>query len=214
MHLSQVQFLFTNGKNGLSSSSKSTREMYKLYQSNHKNYLSLLSEAVRLSQAPASVSNDTSSDEESSKRIAKIESYIMQLNLNGCTVNESAAALDLPVLTVKKAAALSMNIVIICDRLIHKDAFVDWELGAERLQILLDKLMKKNNGYVSAVQLYNYAKLDMAMFINDNNMDDQSKIFDMAEHLFSKENYHDVHYSFQGKSHITHSKETVILFFN
>lgn len=74
--------------------------------------------------------------------------------------------------------------------------------------------MKKNNGYVSAVQLYNYAKLDMAMFINDNNMDDQSKIFDMAEHLFSKENYHDVHYSFQGKSHITHSKETVILFFN
>lgn len=136
MHLSQVQFLFTNGKNGPSSSSKSTREMYKLYQSNHKNHLSLLSEAVRLSQAPASVSNDTSSDEESSKRIAKIESYIMQLNLNGCTVNESAAALDLPVLTVKKAAALSMNIVIICDRLIHKDAFVDWELGAERLQII------------------------------------------------------------------------------
>ncbi len=208
-HLSQVQFLFTNGKKGLSSSSKSTREMYKLYHNNHNKYLSLLKEATRLSQAPTSVSNDSSLDEKLSKHIAKIESYIMQSDLKGYTVNETATALDLPVSTVKKAVALSMNIIIICDRLIHKDAFVDWELGAERLQIILDKLMKKNNGYVSATQLYEYAKLDMTMFINDNNMDDQRKIFDMAEHLFSKENYRDVHYSFQGKSHITHPKETV-----
>ena len=69
--------------------------------------------------------------------------------------------------------------------------------------------MEKNNGYVSAAQLYDYAKLDMAMFMNDNDMGDQRKIFDMAEHLFSKEKYHDVHYSFQGKAHITSSQEIV-----
>lgn len=209
MHLAQVQYLFTEGRKGLPSSSKSIREMYKLYQSNYKKYLSILKEAIRLSQSPAGVSENISSDEALSKRISQVESYVMQSDLNGCTVDESAAALELPVLTVKKAVASSMNIIIICDRLIHKGIFVDWGVGADCLQAVLEKLMKKNNGYVSAAQLYDYARLDMAMFINDNNMGDQRKIFDMAEHLFSKEKYHDVHYSFQGKSHITRSQEAI-----
>lgn len=162
-----------------------------------------------MSQSPAGVSENISSNEALSKCISQVESYVMHLDLNGCTVDESAAALELPVLTVKKAVASSMNIIIICDRLIHKDTFVDWEVGADCLQAVLEKLMKKNNGYVSATQLYDYARLDMAMFINDNNMSNQRMIFDMAEHLFSKENYHDVHYSFQGKSHITYPEETV-----
>lgn len=209
MHLAQVQYFFTEGRKGLPSSSKATRQMYKLYQSNYKEYLSLLKEAIRLSQAPANVSGSIPSDKALSEHIARLESYVLQSDLNGCTVDESAAALELPVLTVKKAAVSSMNIILICDRLIHKDAFVDWEVGADCLQAVLEKLMKKNNGYVSAARLYDYARLDMAMFMNDNNMDDQRKIFDMAEHLFSKEKYHDVHYSFQGKAHITLVQETV-----
>lgn len=208
MHLAQVQYLFTEGRKGLPSSSKATREMHELYQSNYQDYLSLLKEAIRLSQAPECVS-ESLQDKALSECIARVESYVLQSDLNGCTVEESATALELPVLTVKKAVASSMNIILICDRLIHKEAFVDWEIGADCLQVVLEKLMLKNNGYVSAAQLYDYAKLDMAMFMNDNNMGDQRKIFDMAEHLFSKEKYHDVHYSFQGKAHITGSQEPV-----
>lgn len=208
MHLAQVQYLFTEGKKGLPSSSKATREMYKLYQSNYNDYLSLLKEALRLSKAPTIVSGSIP-DKTLSEHITRVESYVLQSDLNGCTVEESATALKLPVLTVKKVVSSTMNIIIICDRLIHKMAFVDWEVGADYLQAVLEKLMIKNNGYVSAAQLYDYAKLDMAMFMNDNNMGDQRKIFDMAEHLFSKENYHDVHYSFQSKAHITRPQETV-----
>lgn len=161
-----------------------------------------------MNQAPKCVS-ESIPDKALSERITRVESYVLQSDLNGCTVEESAAALELPVLTVKKAVASSMNIIIICDRLVHKEAFVDWEVGADCLQAVLEKLMIKNNGYVSAAQLYDYAKLNMAMFMNDNNMGDQRKMFDMAEHLFSKEKYQDVHYSFQGKVHITRSQETV-----
>ena len=144
-----------------------------------------------------------------SEHIARVESYVMQSDLNGCTVEELATSLELPVMTVKNVISSTMNIIIICDRLIHKKAFVDWEVGADSLQAVLEKLMLKNNGYVSVNQLYDYAKLDMAMFMNDNNISNQRKIFDMAEHLFSKENYHEVHYSFKSKTHITRSQETV-----
>lgn len=161
-----------------------------------------------MNQSPECVS-DSLSDKASSERIARVESYVLQSDLNGCTAEETAIALGWSVLTVKKAVVSSMSIIIICDRMIHKDAFVDWEVGADCLQTVLEKLMIKNNGYVSAAQLYDYAKLDMAMFMNDNNMSDKRKIFDMAEHLFSKEKYHDVHYSFQGKAHITRFQETI-----
>lgn len=207
-HLAQVQYLFTEGRKGLPSSSKSTREMYKLYQSNYEDYLSLLKEAIRLSKTPTIVSGNIL-DKTLSEHIARVESYVLKSDLNGSTIEETATALELPVLTVKKAVSSTINIIIICDRLIHKMAFVDWENGAYCLQAVLEKLMIKNNGYVSAAQLYDYAKLDMAMFMNDNNMGDQRKIFDMAEHLFSKENYNDVHYSFQSKAHITRFKESV-----
>lgn len=208
MHLAQVQYLFTQGRKGLPSASKAAREMYEIYQSNYNDYLSLLKEAIRLGQIPEYVS-ESIPDKALSERITRVESYVLQSDLNGCTVEEVATALELPVLTVKKAVAFSMNIISICDRLIHKEAFIDWEVGADCLQAVLEKLMIKNNGYVSATQLYDYAKLDMAMFMNDNNMGDQRKMFDMAEHLFSKEKYHDVQYSFQGKAHITNSQETV-----
>ena len=208
MHLAQVQYLFTKGSKGLSSCSKAIKEMHELYQSDYNAYLSLLKEVIRLSQAPEYV-NDNYPNKELSEHIKRIELYVLKEDLSGCTVDETAMVLGLPVLTVKKAVASSIDIVSICDRLIHKEAFVDWEIGADCLQAVLEKLMEKNNGYVSAAQLYDYAKLDMAMFMNDNDMGNQRKIFDMAEHLFSKEKYHDVYYSFQGKAHITGSKETV-----
>lgn len=208
MHLAQVQYLFTEGNKGLPSCSKAIKEMHELYQSDYNAYLSLLKEAIRLSQAPDCV-NVNRPNKELSEHIERVESYVLKADLNGCTVDETAMALELPVLTIKKAVASSIDIVSISDRLIHKEAFVDWEIGADCLQAVLEKLMEKNNGYVSAAQLYDYAKLDMAMFMNDNDMGDQRKIFDMAEHLFSKEKYHDVHYSFQGKAHITSSQETV-----
>lgn len=208
MQMNIIIALILNKKSGLHKASKLFTEVVNIYKSNTDSYLHLLEEAIRLCQSPEEI-RESLPDKATTEQIVRVETYVLKADLKGCTVDETAKALELSVLTVKKVVASSMNIITISDRLIHKDVFVDWEVGADCLQAVLEKLMEKNNGYVSAAQLYDYAKLDLTMFMNDNNMADQRKIYDMAEHLFSKEKYHDVKYSFQGNAHITRSQETV-----
>lgn len=141
--------------------------------------------------------------------VQRIEKAVLKADLSGRTFDELAEELGSPVLRVKKAVQQSNNIVDICNRLMHKEAFIDWKDNANILESILDRLMTKNNGYVSDIQLFDYARMDMQMFINDHDMDSPRKIYDLAEHLFEKEGYHGKHYSFIGKSHISWRGEVV-----
>ena len=143
------------------------------------------------------------------KLIATAEKIIAKADLDGMTVEELAYKLGSTVVAAKKAVAGTSNIITIDGKLIHKDAFMDWEENADILEGILDKLMTKNNGYVSYEQLYDYARMDMQMFINDHDMDTPRKIYDLAEHLFDKEGYHGKYYSFIGKTHISRKGEAV-----
>lgn len=155
---------------------------------------------------PASETADDGIDE---LLVQRIEKAVLEADLSGRTFDDLAEELGSPVLRVKKAVRQSNNIVDICNRLIHKEAFIDWEENANILEGILDRLMAKNNGYVSDTQLFDYARMDMQMFINDHDMDSPRKIYDFAEHLFEKEGYHGKHYSFIGKSHISRNGEAV-----
>ncbi len=133
------------------------------------------------------------------------EQIVLESDLDGITIEELAGRLDTTVAATRKIVNEDYAIVDICGKLIHKSAFVDWDLTADQLEKILDKLMDKNNGYVSKVQLYEYARADMQMFMNDNDMDNDQKIYDMALHLFSKEKYHGVMYTFNNLQHISRS---------
>lgn len=63
--------------------------------------------------------------------------------------------------TLKQIRDHSPRLVEIADRLIHIDAFVDWDEGAQKIEEILEKLLAKNNGYVSFSQLYEYARAEM-----------------------------------------------------
>ncbi len=143
------------------------------------------------------------------KLIAEAEKIVAQADLDGLTVEQLAFKLDSTVVAAKKAVADTTNIVAVDGKLIHKDAFMDWEENADILESILDKLMAKNNGYVSNEQLFDYARMNMQMFINDHGMDTSRKIYDLAEHLFDKEGYHGKRYSFIGKTHISRKGEAV-----
>ena len=65
-------------------------------------------------------------------------------------------------------------------RIIHREALVDFDDGANELEDIIDKLLKKNNGVVSSAQLYEFSKSQMTMFLNDNGIDDQQSVFDLA----------------------------------
>lgn len=155
---------------------------------------------------PAITRPSGNSDE---KRIKKAEAIVLKADLEGVTVDELASKMQTSVSDAKSVVQSSINIVSICDKLIHKEAFMDWDDGADKLEAVLDKLMTRNNGYVSDSQLYDFARIEMQMFLNDNDMDDKRKVFDMAEHLFSKEGYHGKHYTFWMKTHISPVQDTI-----
>ncbi len=111
--------------------------------------------------------------------------------------------LGITIHAAKVLVAESMHIVDLDGRLVHQDAFIDWEDGADLLEGILSKLMQKNDGYVSSKQLYEYAKVEMGMFLNDNDVNEERLVYDIAQHLFDKVGYHGRHYRFFSKSHIS-----------
>ena len=138
-----------------------------------------------------------------------IEQYVLATDLQGASFDDIKKHTQTTMLDVKRAVVGSMLLVEVKGRVIHKEAFVDWEEGANQLENIMEKLMKKNNGYISASQLYEFAKVEMNMFLNDNDLNDERSVFDIAAHLFGKEDYHGKHYSFIGKTHISRSNQQV-----
>lgn len=140
----------------------------------------------------------------------KVEELVLAADLEGMTLDQLYTQIPgVTMVALKQIRDHSLKLVEIADKLIHVDAFVDWDDGAQKLEEILEKLLAKNNGYVSFSQLYEYVRAEMQMFLNDNDMDDPRKVFDMAEHLFEKEGYHGKRYTFWMKTHISRSKESV-----
>ena len=166
-------------------------------------------EQVQFEKVP--YKNEDSKPETESEDLTAITDYsgkqaeqiVLEADLDGIKVSALAEALKSTVAATKRIVEKNNNIIDICEKLIHKDAFVDWDQAADQLESILGKLMDKNNGYVSRSQLYDYARADMQMFMNDNDMDNAQKIYDMAVHLFAKEKYHGVEYSFSNLQHIS-----------
>ena len=61
---------------------------------------------------------------------------------------------------------------------------MDWDDGASQMEQLLEKLMERNDGYVSDTQLYEYVRAEMQMFLNDNGISSSAMVYDLARHLF------------------------------
>lgn len=142
--------------------------------------------------------------------IQAAETIVLKADLDGMSIDELSAKLNTTMVATKQIVADSKRIVAFGDKLIHEEAFVDWEDGANQLEEILEKLLNKNNGYVSSAQLYSFARASMHMFLNDNDIDDERDVYEMAQHLFEKVGYHDKHLTFWMKSHISRGGEEAI----
>lgn len=157
--------------------------------------------------------SDTVSAQESesvdSGQIAKAEKIVLDADMNGVTYDGLHNALHLTIAATKALVQQCKRIVEIKGKLYHEDAFVDWNDGAKQICLIMEKLMQKNNGYISAVQLYDYARVEMNMFLNDNDVNDERAIYEIAQHLFEKNSFEGHHYSFVGKAHISKSEDAI-----
>lgn len=143
------------------------------------------------------------------EHIARVEKIVLDADMKGVTYDSLYNTLELTMVATKALVQKCNRIVEIKGKLYHEDAFVDWDDGAKQMFLIMEKLMQKNNGYVSAVQLYDYARVEMNMFLNDNDVNDERSVYEIAQHLFEKNSFEGNHYSFIGKAHISKSENVI-----
>lgn len=151
----------------------------------------------------SSIGEDTLDSIKYESIIKKMEQIVLRADMNGISYDDLKDTLQITMLLTKQLVAHSNNIVDIKGVLIHEEAFIDWEDGADELETIIEKLMQKNSGYISSTQLFEYVRIEMNMFLNDNDMREERAVFDMAQHLFEKVHYHGKSYTFRGKMHIS-----------
>lgn len=141
--------------------------------------------------------------------VLKAEQIVLDADLEGISIEELSNELGSAVAATKRIIFDSKHIIQLGENLVHDGAFVDWEDGADQLEKILDKLLDRNGGYVSSTQLYEFARSEMQMFLNDNDIDDVRFVFDLAQHLFEKIGYHGKHFLISGKTHISRGNTAV-----
>lgn len=133
-----------------------------------------------------------------------VEKLILEADLEGITLESLAE--KLPLASIKSLKIIrdsSENIIAFYGYMLHKDAIVDLEEAAEKFHVIIESLLTKNDGYVSSAQLFDFARVKMQMFLNDNNIFDEQKVFCVLKFLFDKINWHGYHYNFSSGRHIT-----------
>jgi len=141
--------------------------------------------------------------------ISLAESIVLKSDMEGTTIEHLQSALNTTMVATKHIVADAKHIVDINGRLYHEDVFIDWEVAATHMAAILEKLMQKNNGYVSSAQLYEYTRSEMNMFLNDNDMNNERAVYEIAQHLFDKVGYQGMRYRFYGKAHISHLSDAI-----
>lgn len=158
-------------------------------------------------QTPTAIFPESASKEH--LLILKAKEIVLKADMEGMSYDELRDSLQITMTLTKQIVAGAESIVDVKGRLIHEDAFIDWEDGAGALEAILDRLMQRNNGYVSSGQLFEFARTEMNMFLNDNDVCDERSVYDIARHLFEKQHYHNKQYSFAGNMHISRSDERI-----
>jgi hypothetical protein len=141
--------------------------------------------------------------------ISEAESIVQKADMEGITMEELQSALNITMVATRQFVADNKSIVNINGRLYHEGALIDWKDAAMHMAAILEKLMKKNNGYVSSAQLYEYTRAEMNMFLNDNDMNNERAVYEIAQHLFDKVGYQGKRYRFYGKVHISRLSDAI-----
>lgn len=141
----------------------------------------------------------------------QVEKLVLDSDLDGLTLDKLYMQIpNVTLVALKQVRDASPNLVDMGGKLIHVDAFVDWDEAAEKLHEILEKLFTKNNGYVSNTQLWDYAKAEMHMFLNDNGISDMWGLYYIARHMFEKTHWNGANYVFSTSGHISRHGEKVL----
>ncbi len=133
-----------------------------------------------------------------------VENAVLDCDLEGISLTDLNRIIPYAsILSLKRIRDVSPQIIDLNGVLIHVDAIVDLDEAASKMHVLIEKLLQKNNGYVSSIQFFEYVRTDLQMFLNDNNLCDEQKVYDIARYLFSKIGWQGHYYEFSSGKHIS-----------
>ncbi len=142
---------------------------------------------------------------------ARVENCVLSSDLNGITPDDLSHIIpSSSILSIKRVRDLSNKIIDLNGVMVHVDALVDLEAAANKIHEIIEKLLYKNNGYISSSQLFEYVRAELQMFLNDNDLCDEQKVFDISKFLFSKICWHGYHYEFTSGKHISNVGEAAL----
>lgn len=121
------------------------------------------------------------------KQLIESINFIKSKNLNGVTVDEIAHFLQESRLKTIKILN-QMRDIIECPKgtYVHSDSFVDLEEARNILLKILRGHFSRFYGFSNSKILYEAARVQLDIFINDNDLDDEMKVYYLAMHFFSK----------------------------
>lgn len=140
---------------------------------------------------------------------SRVEKLIIDADMDGTTYEQLRDSIGATLSAVKEIVQSNKSIVEVKGKLYHEKAFVDWEDGAKQLCDIIEKLMQRNDGYITSSQLFDCAHIEMHMFLNDNGLDDEEAVYDLGQHLFEKNSFGGHSYAFTGGTHISRGSNAV-----
>lgn len=140
-----------------------------------------------------------------------VEKLLLESDLEGMTLKQLSEKIpSASMISLKYIRDHSDKIITLFGSMLHADALVDLDYAAEIFHEIIEKLFTKNNGYVSSAQLFEYVRLEMQMFLNDNDIFDEQKIFCIVRFLFGKIDWHGYHYEFSAGRHISRNGQEAL----
>jgi hypothetical protein len=135
----------------------------------------------------------------------KIEDFLVVKALAKCTYDDICKFTESEAgyVRVGKVIQLSNNIVEIeKDRYIHRLCIIDFDDAAVKLLSILQNQFRQFHGYSNSHILFDAARIDLTMFMNDNDFEAEPQIYFLAKHLFFKEKFSGCHFYFTEGLHI------------
>jgi len=133
-----------------------------------------------------------------------LNTYIRQQGLAGTTSKDIITALNLGSRSaLTKVLNSETDIIALPDgKYIHRNNVVDLDEAGEALLRILQTQFHQFDGYSNYRLLFDAARINLSLFMNDNAFEDEAMIYAIAKHLFTKENHGGNQFVFCGNTHI------------
>lgn len=134
------------------------------------------------------------------------EKFMLSKGISGCSVNDIFSGINKPGLTKRSILRNieSCNDIVEISKgvFVHRKRIVDFDEAADILLRILKKQFGQFDGYSNVMLLFDAARIDLTLFMNDNAFDGETTIYFLAKHLFEKEGFAGHHFIFYGNTHI------------